>query len=228
MENTYIKIGNGVQSNEILSFIGGVPRLEPGQDIPICELCGNSQTFFLVIAFPNEHAWHDLSLSLFQCTSCSNEDYLIPHLPTPLEKAIVMENIVLNKNRKNYSILISVTKKAILSKTYVEKIIFRPLIFAKGTIDNPFFLLGGKPKWLLSDESPLSIDKTQPIFLFQLPIDIEYEVIDSAPGQIELAYFSEEKTEESKDRFYNLFIGNALYLFGSNTEKKLVYPLVQC
>ena len=63
------------QIEEDLSFVGGYPRIPSESGLPECRLCRSRQTFFFQVAFPPEHPWSGLSLAVFQCTACVDENY---------------------------------------------------------------------------------------------------------------------------------------------------------
>jgi hypothetical protein len=63
-----------------LSFIGGKPCLPSDKTVPVCKLCGAEQTFFYQVAFPKGHIWENTSMAVFFCTSCVDENYLIPKM----------------------------------------------------------------------------------------------------------------------------------------------------
>ncbi|RYD64139.1 MAG: hypothetical protein EOP84_32995 [Verrucomicrobiaceae bacterium] len=94
------------QDKESRSFVGGYPMLPDDIHWPVCRLCGALQSFFLQIAFPDAHSWNGSSIAIFACTSCSNPDYLIPHLPDGNLPAINLRLSFFSKTEINYSFLV--------------------------------------------------------------------------------------------------------------------------
>ena len=65
------------------------------------------------------------------------------------------------------------------------------------------------------------------VFLLQLEEEREYEIVPGAPGQVEYDYF-EKRFVASEERNYRLFVGNALYLFGTlEAPNHFVYAVTQ-
>lgn len=62
------------------SYVGGKPRLPLDMNIPKCELCNASLVFFIQITFPESHLWGGHTMSVFSCTSCYDENFLIPEM----------------------------------------------------------------------------------------------------------------------------------------------------
>ena len=209
------------------SFIGGQPKLPGNVNIPRCKLCGNEQTFFFQIAFPFGNPWAGTSVAIFSCTSCADENYLIPEmLNGPLHGINIPHSFLINYQR-NFCFEVFETNTGQIQRGYIEKVAFHELRLVPGEFQNSIGYVGGSPNWILGDESPAFYNSTIPmIFLFQLPLGIRFEKIPNAPPQTEIGLT--RKPESSPDNFYELFLGNALYFFGTlDNSNKLVYVVTQ-
>jgi len=86
---------------------------------------------------------------------------------------------------------------------------------------------------LLEDESPACYaDDIELAFLGQLTQrsieDDRFELLPDAPGQMFKDYFGTQSIRRSDDRYYKLFIGNEIYLFGTvGLPTALIYCVVQ-
>ncbi|WP_223067215.1 hypothetical protein [Paenibacillus caui] len=218
----------GDQVPEDLSFIGGIPRLPADVPLPSCALCGEPLTFFFQIAFPDGHAWGSRSIALFACTCCADERYLIPEmLEGELAGADIPEGF-LTAYQRNFRILPFPTQDGTLRGEYKPKIRFERLLVSPApSPDAPGNKLGGSPNWLLDDEAPATYASAVPMeFLMQLTDPPRFDLEDEAPPQIRIGLRG--KPEPSPHRYYELFIGNRLYFFGTKAgAEPLVYILTQ-
>jgi hypothetical protein len=210
------------------SFIGGKPRLPLGQGIPVCKLCGKEQTFFFQVAFPAHHAWAGHSLAVFACTECAHENALIPEmLAGPLRGKDIPEGF-LDVYQANFRFIVFQTISGALRDTYNERIKFKRIDLIR--TDDPNIQgakLGGNPTWLLEDETPLSYAGNIPMFfLLQVPQGFQFETVEEAPPQVELGL--DGAPQLSPLGYYQLFIGNAAFLFGTKDQHRhLVYAITQ-
>ena len=62
-------------------------------------------------------------------------------------------------------------------------------------------------------------------FLAEIKPNIQFQVEENAPPQIEMDLFG--KPSASPLNYYQLFLGNAIYLFGTIRNKQLVYAITQ-
>jgi hypothetical protein len=210
------------------SFIGGRPKLPQNIDIPKCELCSEEQSFLFQIAFPEEHHWSGMTLAVFICTSCVDERYLIPEmLQGPLQGVDIPDGF-LESYQKNFRFVVFDTKLAELRDNYEPRVRYKPIELE---VNQESLIncnkVGGESAWLLDDENPASYDgKHKMHFLLQLMSDTQFELLDDAPPMMELNLIGEP--EPSSERYYQLFNGNAIYLFGtSDAENSLVYAITQ-
>lgn len=210
------------------SFIGGLPRIPEALELPTCRLCGSELTFFFQVAFPQDHVWANLSMAVFACTSCAHEEHFIPEmLEGPLPGVDIPENF-LTVYQKNFRILVFKTDEGRLRKDYTEKVAFKRWHLVSSSRANARETkIGGQPGWLLDDEAPATYNHTTPMsFLMQLQEDFTFDKLPDAPPQITLGLTQEP--EASNDPYYELFLGNNLYFFGTkDSEEPLVYILTQ-
>lgn len=214
---------NGPQDELENSFIGGQPKLPSHCRPKPCSLCESSQTFFFQVAFPASHPWSGYSLAVFACTACAGKGSLIPEMVQDL-KGPISEPFLVSYQR-NFQLIVFPTSDSERVQDYDEKIQYIPLTLS--TIPDEYVIgqVGGSPQWIYGDERPSSIGDQPPIFLLQLFSYLEFGILNSASPQMSLNLAGEP--EPSDDDFYSLFIGNALYLFGSEPSKGLVYALTQ-
>jgi len=202
--------------------------LPVGADLPRCQLCGANQTFFFQVAFPSGHPWEGMTMGVFACTSCATEDSSIPQmLDGPLLNAIIPDGF-LDAYQKNFHLHVFDSTLGVKRLDYVEKIKYAPLELIASTsssIDDS--RVGGSPVWLLEDESPRSYaGKAEMQFLLQISSDTKFDLLDSAPGQMEIGLRG--LPESSPNRYYQLFNGNFLYFFGAEIDgRHFVYVLTQ-
>jgi hypothetical protein len=209
------------------SFVGGKPKLPSGTDLPNCGLCGASQTFFFQTAFPADHAWAGLSLAVFQCTSCANQDYLIPEMLPGVLRGADIPSDLLAKYQKNFRFHVFATEHATVVACYREKVVFQPLRLEEDEKTRGIGSIGGAPIWILEDESPATCNSVIPMhFLLQIQDGVEFQIVSGAPRQIELGLTGAQI--QSAMPFYQLFIGNAIYMFGTEDRRRpLVYAITQ-
>jgi hypothetical protein len=217
----------GPQLDSDHSFIGGLPKLPVTEPIPTCTLCGSDQTFFFQVAFPDDHEWGGLSLAVFACISCADEESLIPEmLPGPLCGVDIPKGF-LTSYQRNFRFLVFSTD-ATLRRGHVEKVRFKTLVLEPSddpTVDG--HKIGGAPNWALEDEAPGTYaSRTPMVFLLQLQQGYEFETVEGAPRQMELDL--DGKPKPAARAHYHLFLGNALYLFGTgDLHEPLVYAVTQ-
>jgi hypothetical protein len=210
------------------SFIGGKPKLPTSQSIPTCPLCGAQQTFFFQIALPETNPWEGLSLAVFSCTSCADREHLIPEmLNVPLHGADIPERF-LETYQSNFRFLVFETDAAKLKNEYRSKIRFAAVSLELSRDPNVNGnKVGGRPNWVLEDESPKTYaGRTPMFFLLQFQNEYKFHLLEGAPPQIELAL--DRTPQPSPLNYYQLFIGNALFLFGTaDRQNPLVYAITQ-
>jgi hypothetical protein len=230
MSQRYIIGESSDQTRQVASddnFIGGVPKLPAAEPLPSCKLCNAEQTFFFQIRLPGDHPWDGFSLAVFACTSCADEDHLIPEMLSGTLRGIEIPTGFLEDYQSNFRFL-AIPWDGSPRETYVEKVRFKRLEL-RPSQDPPASAnyVGDTPTWVLGDESPgRYAGKTAMVFLLQLRQGLEFQTLQSAPPQVVLGLSGEP--EASTESYYQLFLGNALYVFGTvGLAKPLVYAVTQ-
>lgn len=220
-----MKIGGAArQRGDELSFIGGAPRTPAALAWPSCTVCGASQTFFLQVAMPADHAFAGKSIAVFACASCSDDEHLIPEMLTEALKGADVSAAFLRDYQKNFRIVVFDTAASGAPNPAIEpRLQFRPITLAKGA-GSRATRLGGAPLWLLDDEAPGSCAGAPIDFLFQLADGLTFKRAPGAPPQMELSLRG--TPEPSPDPFYRLFLSNRIFFFGARGSD-LVYVLTQ-
>jgi hypothetical protein len=148
-------------------------------------------------------------------------------LSGPLPGANIPEGFLLSY-QTNFRILVFEKALGAPRTTYQNRVIFKPLSLRKiadtAVDDNK---IGGTPAWLLEDESPKSYAGRLPMFfLLQLQAGFQFEIDKHAPRQVELGL--DGSPEPSPFNYYQLFIGNKIFLFGTRDRAEaLVYAITQ-
>lgn len=210
------------------SFIGGIPKLRVGVCIPCCTLCGAAESFFFQVALPPGNPWGGLSLAVFACTSCADENELIPEmLSVPPLGADIPEGF-LDAYQTNFRLLVFETTAAVPHVGYQERVKFKPIHLEKtGRAASRESKIGGKPSWMLGDESPATYNgKTPMFFLLQLWENLRFDLVPGAPKQMD--FNLDGLPERSSEDYYELFIGNRIFMFGTvDRSSPLVYAITQ-
>lgn len=216
------------QDISIACFAGGKPILPRDMNIPACSLCGSLQTFFFQVKFPVGHAWAELTLAVFMCTSCADEEYLIPPMLEGILHDADVTTSFINEYQKNFCFLVFENGNEALVDSYIEKVTYIPIsLISSDELSIYDDKLGGDPIWLLEDNSPGLLDgKISSDFLLQISEDRHYPIENNAAGQMEINLYG--LSQESSCRFYELFLGNTIYIFGyKNEDKYLIYAITQ-
>jgi hypothetical protein len=215
----YLEIGESSATNAA-GFIGGHWVLPSGEALPSCGLCAAEQTFFLQVAFPVFHAWSPLALSVFACTRCVNENCLVPEmLDGPLPNAQPTAEF-LTRYQRNFRLLTS--RRESIRPAPIGS---RSLRFSESPSDTTIGIIGGEPRWVLEDETPSRIAGHPAAFLFQLFGNLRFPMPPGGLPQQTLAL--DGSAEDSRNNFYELFLGNSLYFFGGNPSDGFVYVVTQ-
>ncbi|MDM5199850.1 hypothetical protein QUF79_17705 [Fictibacillus enclensis] len=228
MEKSYLLMKeSGQQEEGDLTFIGGFPRMPASEPLPTCELCGEKLTFFFQVSFPEKHSWEGRTMAVFACTKCAHEDFLIPEMLQDTLKGIDIPQGFLESYQKNFRILLFETENGELRNDYDQIIKF--VRWRQSPAENPDEIhakIGGSPDWLLDNETPATYKTKVPmIFLMQLPQDMKFETVENAPPQTILNL--EGKPASSRHSYYELFLANQIYFFGTKDMEPLVYILTQ-
>jgi hypothetical protein len=148
-------------------------------------------------------------------------------LSGPLRRAEIPAGF-LETYQTNFRFLVFDTARGQPSDDYVERVKFQLLHLKESK--NPDVernKIGGNPNWILEDESPGSYGGNTPMFfLLQLLDGLQFDLRDEAPRQIELGLDGLPKL--SAARYYELFISNRIFLFGTSDRAHLgVYAITQ-
>lgn len=200
-------------------YVGGRPRLPQGTPVPTCSLCGSEQTFMFQVTFEIGE-WKDWVVASFLCTSCVDERHLIPEMPALPLRGANPSNGFLESYQKNFRFLVfrdlpnlpEVESKAPVKLKTLAPVRKRP---SRGV----FAQVGGRPKWVLGDESP----DRRFVFLMNIFQDYHFEIEKSAPGQLKLGLSG--APEVSRHRYYKLFLANSIYLYGN--QDRQIYAFTQ-
>jgi hypothetical protein len=214
------------EQKEQFSFLGGRPRLPADCLWPVCDLCHSQQTFFFQLAVPNGEFWEGNTVAAFACTKCAHEDYLIPPmLPRPLKGADIPENF-LEEYQRNFSFMVFPTKHGVDRTDHNASVQFSEIQMKREDETGNFGKLGGSPDWLLEDESPKTYSGKIPMkFLVEIAPNVVFRRTVHSEPQVELDLLG--NPSPSPLDCYQLFLGNALYLFGTDGGRPEVYALTQ-
>ena len=132
----------------------------------------------------------------------------------------------LTSYERNFKFLTFPTREAKVTRNYKEEVAFRALKLKSKSTRGDFGKIGGAPDWVLDNESPGTYNTTTPMaFLLELMPGIHFETVDEAPPQTELDIFGNPSLSPLNS--YQLFLGNAVYLFGTSVGEPLVYAITQ-
>jgi hypothetical protein len=224
LQMRYLKRKREAQADQS-SFVGGKPHLPEEQSIPTCELCGNSQSFMFQVAFPLDEIWGGRSIAVFFCVHCADEDFLVPEmLPDHLHECLIPDGF-LTSYQRNFAFLVFPTAEAMIVRNYEEQVAFRAIEFVENRADAEFGKIGGSPEWELENEAPASYGAVAMEFLLQLTQGLEFDRIPGTRPQVDLD-LSGRPVHSPRD-CYQLFLGNAVYLFGTASGEPLVYAITQ-
>jgi len=174
---------------------------------------------------PKGAVWEGSTLSVYQCTRCADENHIIPKmLHSGLAGADIPAGFL--NDQPNFSFVVFPTDQGEIVSAYNETILFSEIQFVEANVVGSFGKLGGKPDWMLDDESPATYEGSmQMAFLMEVIPNFEFKMTNNAEPQIELNIMGDPSP--SPLDYYQLFIGNALYLFGSRSGQRAVYAITQ-
>jgi hypothetical protein len=208
------------------SYIGGKPSLPPRVKVPVCGLCGQDQTFMFQVAFPSGAEWNGRTLSCFSCTRCADRRFLIPVMLEDQRRGFNIPAQFLKSYGINFTFLVFPTDKAVIAHDYTEQVSFSALQMKRGSKPGDFGKIGGVPDWILEDESPATYNSKIPmLFLLELKPSLLFPMAEGALPQVKLNLFGHPAP--SRLDHYKLFLGNAIYFFGTSRGKPIVYAVTQ-
>ncbi|MEZ6141914.1 MAG: hypothetical protein R3B84_15185 [Zavarzinella sp.] len=212
--------------NDQQSFIGGKPFLPTGTNLPTCKLCGQREAFMFQVAFPPQANWGGRTISCFACMRCADESFLIPEMLEEHWQGCDIPNGFLQSYQRNFTFLVFPTNDAKIVENYEEQVAFVALELQSGLANGGFGKIGGTPNWVLDDETPATYSSKIPmIFILELSPGIQFPKVQGALPQTELDIFGSPST--SPLDYYQLFLGNATFLFGTSSGDPLVYAITQ-
>lgn len=207
------------------SYIGGKPKLPQGSIVPKCELCSSTQTFMFQLSV-SEEAWSGETVAAFSCTHCADEGYLIPAMLDGVLRGADIPVEFLREYQKNFRFLTFPTDDGVLMTDYEASVEFRALDHATSPNPGCFGKIGGDAMWITEDESPATYAGSIPmVFVAEIYPGWRFTTYSGAEPQIELDIRG--NPTPSPFDYYQLFLGNALFLFGPSTGEKLVYAITQ-
>jgi len=128
--------------------------------------------------------------------------------------------------QRNFAFLVFPTSDAKIVENYSEQVAFVALELRNGSASGAFGKIGGSPNWVLEDDSPRTYGSTTPmVFLLELSPGIEFGKVKGALAQTEIDIFGDPSP--SPLEYYQLFLGNATFLFGTSSGVPLVYAITQ-
>ena len=220
---TYLNRKKVQQTNQG-SFVGGKPLLPAEVSIPKCRLCGNLETFFFQVALASESAWDGKTVSCFSCIKCANREFLIPEMLNMPLRGCNIPKAFLTSYQRNFSFLVFSSEAAQLVKDYEEQVEF--FVLQRTELPGDFGKVGGIPNWTTEDETPSVYDSDTPmVYLFELSPGLEFNIVRNAPAQVELDLVG--SPSPSPMGVYQLFLGNAIYLFGTTGDESFIYAITQ-
>jgi len=132
----------------------------------------------------------------------------------------------LARYQRNFAFIIFPTDRGQIVSGYDESILFSEIELEEGDAIGSFGKLGGTPDWVLENESPATYGGSHQMkFLLEVSPNFQFKMTANADPQIELGIMGDP--EPSPLDYYQLFIGNALYLFGTNSGDQAVYAITQ-
>ncbi|QDV88492.1 hypothetical protein TBK1r_75250 [Stieleria magnilauensis] len=178
------------------------------------------------VAFPDVCVWERMTLACFVCMRCADERFLIPEMLREHQRGADIPGGFLSLYQRNFRFIVFPTLQAQKVDDYVEETEFYSLQFSDNSDRFDFGKIGGKPSWLLEDETPATYDSSTPMeFLMELVPGLQFSVVDGASPQVELDIFG--MPSPSPLEYYQLFLGNSIYLFGTKDGEPLVYAITQ-
>lgn len=211
-----------------LSFVGGQPLLPPRLELPACRLCGEPQTFFFQIAFPESHPWAGKVLAVFACTRCTPGDYLTPSSNPPDDWHNLPDGY-LDRYELNFRLQVfNANEPVVVRQDYVPVLRYERIELKKtGRLRSRGTRVGGEPYWYLSDDTPRSYMGSPLAFLMQLEPNWAFTKLPEAPPQAEPVWFPTDPPHRTDDLYF-LFGGVPLYFFGTTAlPRPRVYVLNQ-
>ncbi len=208
------------------SFVGGHPRLPPGEGLPTCRVCGALLTFFFQVAFPEGRRWAGRTLAVFECTACRDDAHPTPFVDQTLIPSMERMNLVKGEDvpdgaldlvQRTFRFLVFDTAAGVVRRDYAERVAYRPITLHPQT-DAKLATkskVGGAPGWIQVDSTPGRYLGEPLGFLVQWKYDFEFDRVAGSPAPFN-AYADSLPDLTEKIPYYRLFQGTQLYFFGNH------------
>lgn len=212
------------------SHIGGEVTLPDSVANMRCVFCKALMPLFFKMELSHTRAFQNHSLLVFACVACVHEDKLIPQMLKGPLKGVEVSSDFLRSYQTNFRCLI-LPKNELAMGTKINPAVKLVTLEPKGDGKvycgkRLFGQVGGKPKWVLGDESPGLCDGERAFeFVLQLSPHWMFETLTEAPRQMELNLTRKPVLRDTPG--YDLFIGNTVYFFAVPGENDLVYVITQ-
>ena len=157
---------------------------------------------------------------------CADDRFLIPEMLDDQRRGCNIPAGFLDSYERNFAFLVFSTADLRVVDNYHEHVAFFALHMQRDSAPRDFGKIGGAPSWILDDESPATYDSTVPmVFLMELMPALHFTKVQGAPPQVELDLLG--RPSLSPLEYYQLFLGNATYLFGTSVGVPRVYAITQ-
>jgi hypothetical protein len=193
------------QPEDADTFQGGYPKLPEGTTRPTCSKCQADLTFFFQVAFPATHPWREHSIEGQLAAAEIPDDFL-------------------GRYATNFRTIVFETKAGRVQRLYPARVQFAMLVPCERP-KTALAQVGGNPVWVLENESPIKVAGSSAAFLFQLRQGLEFQTVDGAPPQMDVAL--DGSLQPRSPGKYQLFLANEVYFFGPTEPNSLVYILTQ-
>ena len=213
------------------SYIGGLPMLPIGLEVPIFDKTSTQMTFFFQIELPPHHHWAGHIVSVFAATDFIDDDSHIPKLPQPLAGA-ALDRAFFEDYESFFRLFVFSSDAARMAAAYTEKVAFRRLRMSEDVPHGAsvFGHMDAAPAWVLDDESPGSFDGRTDLlhFLFQTHSDYAFATVAGAPREKKPDYTRPAGSlVDSCTSDYTLFVSDELFFFGIDGDTMRIYVVPQ-
>ncbi|GIW28737.1 MAG: hypothetical protein KatS3mg070_2100 [Meiothermus sp.] len=215
------------QTEADISFRGGVPRMPAELELPRCQRCGDEQTFFFQVAFPEKHLWHGWVMCVFSCSSCFDKYDPSPrgHYTAP----DVLPDGYLDRLETDYRIILyPADSPTARMRTEARQLLkFEEIRFEKLRVNNRHYetKLGGKPFWI---DDPRPIEEIEYmgghfVFIGQFMEEFNFfPALEDAPPPKASGQWIRTKPVKA----YGLFHVGGNFLFFGTTSPRVIPPRV--
>jgi hypothetical protein len=224
MEIAIANSSAGRASTSNLGFIGGSPLLPPGFAPPLSKLTGVAMAFMFQVFFPPSHALAGKTLVLFLAIDGVTEELIIPPMSCgELSRVVVTEN-VLAAQQVLHGVFVFDIEEVEPAPHVASPVEYKQLVVATGAdIETGFGSLEDSPRWILEDETPGDFsDGRRAAFCLQTVEYLKLPRRSDAPPQAIVDYFDPNGKGISKEPFYEMFAGNAIFYFSYPNQQKVV------